>query len=290
MKSKFYITDVFGKEKYSGNQLATFTDASNISDEEMQKIAFEIGFSETTFITSGLKENRGYDVRIFTPLEEVPFAGHPTLGTSYIIKEHILKEEKDSVILNLKAGQIPVEFKGDIFWMKQNQPDFGNIHSKEELAKVLSINKEDIFEEFPVEEVSTGLNMTIVPLKNMDALKRSKTNVMAYDHYCTHTNARPILLFSPEAYESQQTLSVRMFADCFGIPEDPATGSANGCLAAYLAKHNFLKTGSFEIKTGQGYEMGRPSELELKTIKDGSKIDVYVGGKVIPVAEGEWYL
>jgi len=152
----FYILDVFAEEKYAGNQLAVVREAAGLSDGEMQNIAKEMNYSETTFILSDDQRNGGYDVRIFTLAEEVPFAGHPTLGTAYAIQHEIIKEPVETIILNLKVGQIPVTFnyKGedkDILWMQQKEPAFAQIIEPEPISEVLGINTSDIDERFPVQ-------------------------------------------------------------------------------------------------------------------------------------------
>ena len=153
----FYIVDVFAEEKFAGNQLAVVRNAKNLSDGEMLKIAKEMNYSETSFILSDESNNGGFDVRIFTPEEEVPFAGHPTLGTAYIIKHEIIKKDVDKVILNLKVGQIPVTFtnkdKAQILWMKQIQPTFGATIDKEQMVQVLNLDINDIDARFNIQEV-----------------------------------------------------------------------------------------------------------------------------------------
>lgn len=289
MKTKFYITDVFGNNKYSGNQLATFIECIHFSDEEMQQIASEIGFSETTFILSNEIRNGGYEVRIFTPKLEVDFAGHPTLGTAYIINNYVQKKKSAIVKLNLRAGQIPVEFTTDLLWMTQNPPEFGKQLDINFLSDILSIDYSLFDDKFPIEEVSTGLPFTIVPLKSLEALKKAQININLYNEFCKQTDAKGILIFAPQGYEEGQTLSVRMFAHYVGVPEDPATGSANGCLAGYLVKNKYFNSSSINIKVGQGYEIGRPSELSLMANELKERIEIKVGGKVIPIAEGYWY-
>lgn len=286
-KIKYYFTDVFGNEKYSGNQLATFVNCDFLSDKEMQQIAREINFSETTFILDDKMVNGGYNVRIFTPGAEIDFAGHPTLGTAYIIHNYIGNKLSDTVILNLKVGQIKVTVQNGILWMKQLEPQFGKIVEKNAIAALLNIQTEDINEKYPVQEVSTGLPFTIVPLRNMKALKRCKVNTAIYEKFCKKTEAKAILVFSPEGYEKDQHLSVRVFVDYLGIPEDPATGSGNGCLAGYLAEHTYFGSKEIDIITGQGYEIGRPSQIYLRT-GGAEGFNIRVGGNVIKVAEGEW--
>ncbi|WP_330501590.1 PhzF family phenazine biosynthesis protein [Peribacillus frigoritolerans] len=288
----YSIVDVFSNGKYTGNQLAVFKNAGNIPDKEMQQIAKEINFSETTFILSDSKNDGGYDVRIFTPNEEVPFAGHPTLGTAYIIQNEVLEAPLDNIILNFKGGQITVSFNNqeELLWMKQNQPTFGRILDTDKISEVLNIHKENIDDRFPIQEVSTGLPVLVVPLKSLEAVKKVKINREKYFELIEHMDAKAIMVFSPETYDSKNDLNVRDFADYYGIPEDAATGSSNGCLAAYLVKYGYFERSEIDIRVEQGYEIERPSLLFLKADDDNGEIDVHVGGKVVKIAQGEWFL
>ena len=172
-KLTFYIVDVFAEKNYAGNQLAVFRHAEAVSTDEMQQIAREMNFSETTFILSGEQPNGGCDVRIFTPKEEVPFAGHPNLGTAHIIQNEILQGNAKKVCLNLKVGQIPVTFEQNGYcWMKQIEPTFGQQLNREIMAPILGLDVSEIDERYPIEEVSTGLPFFIVPLKTIAGLKR----------------------------------------------------------------------------------------------------------------------
>ncbi|MCT8337568.1 PhzF family phenazine biosynthesis protein [Methanoculleus sp. Afa-1] len=156
--SSYYIVDVFAERRYAGNPLAVVLDAGDLSDTAMQAIAREMHLSETAFVRSGEGEDRAYDVRIFTPEHEVPFAGHPTLGTAHVIREELLKRPVPEVRLNLAAGQIPVSFAPEgIAWMRQNPPVFMDEIPADTLAGVLSLPETTIDPRFPVEEVSTGL-------------------------------------------------------------------------------------------------------------------------------------
>lgn len=287
-KRVFYILDVFTGQKYAGNQLAVFRDAAGIPGEEMQQIAREINFSETTFILSEEPNNGGYDVRIFTPKEEVPFAGHPTLGTAHLIRSEILQGKVDKVVLNLKVGQIPVTFDCDNRGeMQQIQPVFGKVHDSQALAEVLGLDISNIDARFPIQEVSTGLPFFIVPLKNIAALKKAKTNTEKYFGLIEHTEAKGILIFCPETHEAGNDISVRVFVDYYGVPEDPATGSANGCLAGYLSMHRYFGQHDINIRAEQGFEIGRPSLILLRAENRGDGIDVFVGGSAVIVARGE---
>jgi trans-2,3-dihydro-3-hydroxyanthranilate isomerase len=288
-KLSFYIVDVFAEKKYAGNQLAVFRRAEVLSGEEMQQIARETNFSETTFILRDEPRDNGYDVRIFTPGEEVPFAGHPTLGTAAIICSELFKGDADALTLNLNVGKIPVTFSKDGYiWMKQVQPEFGKQHPVNEIAAALNLATDDIEGRFPVQEVSTGLPFFIVPLKSLASLKKAKVNRDKYFAFIKDSWAKGILIFCPQAHEAQNDISVRVFVDCFGIPEDPATGSGNGCLAGYLVKHRYFGKKRIDIRSEQGYEIGRPSLLLLKAEEAGKRIDISVGGKAIIVAKGEW--
>jgi len=291
-KYQFYILDVFAEEKYAGNQLAVVRDAAAFSDDRMQRIAREMNYSETTFILSEEPRQGGYDVRIFTPGAEVPFAGHPTLGTAFIIQREIMKEPAETVILNLKVGPIPVTFgsgekEKDILWMKQNEPTFGRTIEPGPVAKVLGLHESEIDDRYAIQEVSTGLPFIIVPLKSLDAVKRAKVNRDECFKLIEDTQAKMILVFCPETYHRENDLNVRVFCDYVGIPEDPATGSGNGCLAGYLAKHRYFGNGKIDIRVEQGYEIARPSLLYLRAENKQDKIDVSVGGKVILVAKGQ---
>lgn len=292
-KQTFYIVDVFAEEKYTGNQLAVFRNAKALSDARMQKIANEMHYSETTFILSDEQRNGGYDVRIFTPKAELPFAGHPTLGTAYIILSEIVKKPVNKIILNLKVGKIlvtPTYSKEhiDILWMKHKQPIFGKTFDADSVSNILSLDSTDINRKFPIQEVSTGVPSIIVPLKTLKAVKQARISIDKYFNMIKDTQAKALLIFCPEPYNKQNHLNVRFFADYFGVPEDPATGSANGCLAAYLVKHRYFGTDKINIRVEQGYEIGRPSLLLLKAEHKNGKIDVHVGGKVILIAKGEF--
>ncbi len=287
----FYLVDVFAEEKFAGNQLAVILNSETLSSERMQQIANELHFSETTFIQSDRPQNNGYNVRIFTPFNEVPFAGHPTLGTAYVIKHFVEKKDLDSLSLNLGVGQISVYFKKDssdqeILWMKQKPPTFGRTLPISQLSAVLQL-PEDVFDSrFPIQEVSTGLPFFIVALKNLEAVKNAHINFSALLQIASKVHGG-ILIFTPETYKGND-LNVRVFVDLYGIPEDPATGSGNGCLAAYLSHYRYFGTDQVDIRVEQGYEIKRPSLLLLKAQLMQGEIQVQVGGKVIPIASGKF--
>ena len=313
----FYIVDVFtaeDKRKYTGNQLAVVRNARSLTQQEKQGIAKEMHFSETSFILDdkakrGNDVGGGFDVRIFTPGSELPFAGHPTLGTALVIQQEIIKRNVASLCLNLRIGQIPVSISygrglASELWMRQINPTFEEVDSNysssssRALAKVLGIGEEMFDRRFSPEVVSTGLPVTIVPLKSLNAVKRVRINQPEYSNYVKDREAQGILVFSPETYSSRNHLNARFFAESFGVAEDPATGSANGCLAGYLVKHRYFGNDRLlnqVIRVEQGYEVGRPSLLLLKAREESvgeltaatePVIRVEVGGGARMVAKG----
>lgn len=281
----FTIVDVFAEQPYAGNQLAVFRGAAGLSDEQMQTLAREMNFSETTFILSDTPRDGGYDVRIFTVEEELPFAGHPTLGTAYVIRRDIAAA--DQIVLNLKVGQIPVDFMPDgLVWMQQKPPTFGEIYDPEQVAPLIGVNADDIDTRFPVQIVSTGVPFPIIPLKTREAVVRARLNNGMYHEWRTATGRDKVFLFCAEPYDSDNHLNARMF---WGSGEDPATGSANGCLAGYLVKHRYFGTDSINVRVEQGYEIKRKSVLYLRAAPntdDPNVIDVQVGGRVQNMASG----
>lgn len=292
-KHSFYIVDVFAEQKYAGNQLAVFRDAKGLSDEDMQAFAKEMNYSETTFILSEDKRDGGYDVRIFTPAQELPFAGHPTLGTAFVIQQEIIKEPVEKIVLNLKVGQIPVTFKysgegPDILWMKQINPIFGEVFESKPVSEALSLEEKEIDDRFPIQDISTGIPIFVVPLKTLNAVRRAQIDKSKYFKLIRDVQAKAILIFCQETYSKTNHLNVRVFADYYGVPEDPATGSANGCLAGYLAKHRYFGKERINVRVEQGHEIGRPSVLFIKAEDKKDKIDVFVGGRALMIAKGEF--
>lgn len=289
-----YIVDVFAETKYAGNQLAVVRGGADLPTETLQQIAQEMNYSETSFILSDHPEAEGYPVRIFTPAEELPFAGHPTLGTAFIIQQHLLQTAVEQITLNLKLGSFPVQFTytpestPDILWMKQNPPTFGQTFDPTQVTQALGLAPEDYDDRFPIQVVSTGVPFILLPLRSLQALQSAQIDPVPYRALTEKTEARWIYLFCPETHEQGNHLAARMFVvDQKGIWEDPATGSANGCLAGYLCHHRYFNSEIVDVRVEQGYEMGRPSLLLLRSQPEGDQISVSVGGRVIAVAIGK---
>jgi trans-2,3-dihydro-3-hydroxyanthranilate isomerase len=292
---EFNIVDVFAEEKFGGNQLAVFKNTHSLNTSEMQKIAKEMNYSETTFVFSDENKNEGYDVRIFTPQTELPFAGHPTLGTAYVIQKEIIKGQVSEIKLNLKIGQIPVtlDFENKqvrTLWMKQNPPIFGCQYGADIMADILGLDIGDIDESYPICEVSTGFFCFIVPVKTLTSVEKASVNLKKFYDFIEKAKAKTILVFTKETLKNKYDLHVRFFAHYLGIPEDPATGSANGCLAAYLVKYRYFGTEKIDVRVEQGYGLGRPSLLLLESEEKARVINVRVGGKVFMIASGKLFL
>lgn len=289
---RLFIVDVFAEEKYAGNQLAVITDAARLSAAEMQKIARETNFSETTFILSATQRGGCYDVRIFTPVAEIPFAGHPTLGTAWVLRHFIAPERPQRIVVNLQLAPIPVTFRAradgaELAWMQPTYPTFGRRLDPAPFAELLDLRREDLDTAFPVEEVSLGVPFTFVPVKTLAAIKRARFRQDRYEHV-SHMGFNPCLfLISRETYSPANQLNVRMFAGAFGVAEDPATGSANACLAAYVLRHSYLPGDTVDVRVEQGHEIGRPSLLQVRAQRRGEQADIEVGGRVILSARGE---
>lgn len=288
MPHPLYTLDVFTDTKYAGNQLAVVRHAAGIDDTTMQDIAREMNYSETTFIASDTPRDGRFDVRIFTPSNELPFAGHPTLGTAYVILQEILKGTPESITLNLGVGPITVDisYEGDEpseLWMTQKEPEWLETHTIESMAKLIGVKASEFDSRFPIQTVSTGIPMVIIALKSLKAVRQARIDQPAYTTLLRTHGDRGILVFSPETYDPENDYNARVFVDCFGVPEDPATGSANGCLAAWLSRHAFNGETSVNAKVEQGYEIKRPSQLFLHATPQSTK----VGGKVVMVSRGQ---
>ncbi|MCO8267890.1 PhzF family phenazine biosynthesis protein [Haloferax sp. AB510] len=287
-QNAFHTVDVFATAKYAGNQLAVFEGADALSSEQMGALANEMNYSETTFIEGGSPDD-GYDVRIFTPDGEIPFAGHPTLGTAAILREQF--GAGDEVTLNLGVGPISVEVRSDgsdseQYWMTQNAPAFGAELDRETLAEVLSLDVADFDANWPIQVVSTGLPAVMIPLCDRDALARSEVFVPAYRSFFDDVGVENLFLFCPDPRDDANDFAARMYAPGHGVAEDPATGSANGCFAGYLARHRYFDDDEIEVTVEQGYEMGRPSHLHLEAEDRGGEVAVRVGGRVEFVSTG----
>ena len=288
-KFHYKLLDVFTKTPLAGNMLAVFTDARGLTDDEMQKLAKETNLSETTFIFPRDKEleaQRGVKVRIFTVNEELPFAGHPTLGTANVLR---LGDQK-LVELDLKAGKIPVTFEdakdGGLAFgeMRQRDPEFGQKHKREDIAPLGGLRPEDLSDHLPIQTVSTGLTFMIVPVRTPELMKQLQYNAALASKYLSNSDAKFIFWVCPNDGNSPR-LNARMI---FYNGEDPATGSASGCATAWMRMYGVIQDNE-RVLISQGVEMKRPSEIYVRAEKSGEKVtNVRVGGHTVQVGEGDF--
>ena len=289
MEYECFFVDVFTDTPYSGNQLAVFPGADGLDSTQMQKLAQEINYSETTFILDEGGPEADFHVRIFTIQSELPFAGHPIIGTAYTIMNILdyRTDKKDVLKLKTNVGAIPVEKTGDNIWMTQNDPDFLGRHTDlREIADLVGLSPEDISNDLPVEEVSTGNNILIIPVSNLSAIQRAAGNVNNMTKFFRNRTILAPYLFTLETVNTEAKIHTRLFAPHMGIIEDPATGSAAGPLTAFLLKHRVFGD-SFEIINEQGIEMGRPSKILMKgEVKN--RYTIKVGGTCAYTGRG-WF-
>jgi len=299
---EFVQLDVFTQTPLVGNPLAIFTDARGLDDAEMQALAREMNLSETTFILPrgpATEAREGKKVRIFTVAEELPFAGHPTLGTAlylYASRAAPVSEQSTQITLDLKAGKIPVRFTADsenagrnrvdgqVFGeMRQRDPEFGMTLSREEVAGVIGIAADEIPPQWSIQSVSTGLTFTIVPFRNQQSLANLNFAYARAAEFLKNTGAKFFYFLCPERREGRLEARARMF---FYGGEDPATGSAAGCAASWMVQHGIAKSDE-QVLIRQGVEIRRPSEMYVRATRDGQRVtDVRVGGYAVEVLRG----
>jgi trans-2,3-dihydro-3-hydroxyanthranilate isomerase len=287
----FIQLDVFSAQPFEGNSLAVFPDASGLSHAEMQLIAKEMNLSETTFILprdAAVERERGVRVRIFTVEEELPFAGHPTLGTAFVLRGSTGAKE---VVLDLNVGPVPVRFEeiaGEPVFgeMTQQDPVFGQEHDREAVIRATGLRDGDIDPSLPVMTVSTGLPYTVVPLRGLDAISSLNIDLRAAAEYLSRTGGKFFYFVTRETVDPNARLHARMI---FYNGEDPATGSAAGCCSAWMVACGVAKPDE-RVLIEQGIEMKRPSRIFVQAgKKDDRVVNVRVGGNVVEVLRGEIY-
>jgi trans-2,3-dihydro-3-hydroxyanthranilate isomerase len=284
----FTTVDVFTSIPLQGNQLAVFTDARGLTDAEMQAIALEMNFAETTFVLPrdpAIERERGIRVRIFTVAEELPFAGHPTLGTATVLRG---KTGAAAIHLDLNAGKIPVQFMerdGLPFGqMTQRDPEFGQRHTREDVAQAAAIEVADIADDVPIQTVTTGNPFAIVPVRSLAVLPKLAPVWPRMHAYLEKTDAKFFYFVSRQAQAPDARMQARMF---FYRGEDPATGSAAGPCAAWAVQYAVIKPEE-QVLIEQGVEIKRLSRIYIAAGKEGSKVvNIRVGGHAVEVTRGE---
>ena len=284
----FVHLDVFTAVPLQGNQLAVFTDVRGLTDAEMQAVAREMNLSETTFILprdAATERERGVRVRIFTVNEELPFAGHATLGTAMVLHN---ASGAGMVNLDLNVGKIPVQFTvkdGLPFGqMTQREPQFGQKHSREDVACAAGIPASDIADDVPIQTVSTGNAFAMVPVRSLAVLQKLAPTWSIMNEYLTKTDAKFFYFVSREAVNSQARLQTRMI---FYGGEDPATGSAAGPCVAWAVQYGIIQPEE-QALLEQGVEMKRKSRIYVTAGKQSDKVvNIRVGGNAVEVMRGE---
>ncbi len=298
---KFYQADVFTSQPFGGNPVAVFPDADGLTDDELQQIAREMNLSETVFVFSPTDPAAVARLRIFTPTQEIPFAGHPVLGTFYVLAQLgriSIQEPVTSVVQECNIGLFSVELHAEQsrvvrVVMSQPKPEFLDpIEAVDDVYLIggaLSLPKHVIADtKWPLQVVSTGLPVLIVPVRTLTAVRSINPDASAIINVCERFGANGIMVFTTVTVESFASVHARMFAPKIGILEDPATGSAGGALGAYLVQNGVVEVGPMtDILIEQGYEIDRPSRILVQVESDDDVIQgVKVGGHCVMVVEG----
>jgi trans-2,3-dihydro-3-hydroxyanthranilate isomerase len=289
MRYDFMIVDVFTDEAFGGNQLAVLTDARGLTAEGMQIITREFNFAETTFVLPPDDPNHAAHVRIFTPGRELPFAGHPTVGTACVLAMSGVREP-GALVLEEGVGPVPVvvEQKGDSYSARlrlDRGPDMpDSVPSTKEAAELLSLHPSDIADVFAA---SLGVNFTFVQLKDQGTVDRAKLDMDAWTRLLETAWGPAIYLFAGDLSDGSEVYA-RMFAPSFGIAEDPATGAAAAALIGAAGVRSGIADGEIRIDINQGVQMGRPSLIRASvTLEGGAVGSIYVGGGTAFVAQGQ---
>ncbi|MGA9206302.1 MAG: PhzF family phenazine biosynthesis protein [Terriglobales bacterium] len=286
----FVKVDVFSARALEGNQLAVFTNARGLRDSEMQALAREMNLAETTFVLPrprAVEAKQGIKVRIFTVQEELEFAGHPTLGSAFVLR----KANQREVALDLKVGRIPVRFEelnGKLFGeMLQRDPVMGSFHDKRAVALAAGLDPDAIDPDLPIQTVSTGMSFAMVPLRSLEVIRNFNPSWKRMAEYVEPTDAKFLYFVTRETVDPKARLHARMI---FYNGEDPATGSAAGCCAAWMVEHGVARPDE-RVLIEQGLEIQRPSRIFVRASRTGNKIvNVRVGGNVVKLMRGEVFL
>ena len=293
MEISFYQVDVFTDHIFGGNPLAVFTDGQCFREEDLQMVAREMNLSETTFVYPSTRDEADFDVRIFTPTREIPFAGHPTLGTAYVLRKNgWVTKDKNPIRLNLKAGIIPVWAEKDKDFMQHPAAKtLYELDRSEKIAQALGLSLTHLDGTLPVQVVSTGFPALLVPVGSLQAMKEITLNSQTLHEILEPLEIDMIYPFCRETVRTENTVHSRAFAPGLGITEDPATGSVAGAMGAYWASLENNQDIEIAMVIEQGYEMERPSIINVEVSKQGGKVQkIRVGGQTQPVFTGRMNL
>jgi trans-2,3-dihydro-3-hydroxyanthranilate isomerase len=286
---RVHIVDVFAERRYTGNPLAVVLGGDALPAEAMLQIAAEFNFSETTFLGSAAQANGAYRTRIFTPAGEIAFAGHPILGTGWVIRRSMAAGA--AVRLALGVGEVLVSFElaqgAETAWFDAPAITAGKQCPPEPIAAALGIGTRDLDPVLPVQQMSAGTAALIVPLRSLDALRRSRLDLAAFAPLAAAGFPPLVYLFCRETHRSENQLCARFFFDAHGVREDPATGNGAAFLGKYLLEQGYLGGSDLSLRIEQGHELRRPSLVMLRARRLGGEQSIRVGGAVVPVFEGE---
>lgn len=295
MSQQVHIVDVFAEQPYTGNPLAVVIGEPALDDALMQRIAAEMNFSETTFLSPTPEADGGYRVRIFTPAREIAFAGHPILGTAWVIRQQLAPQAAE-VRLNLAVGPVPVSFEAaeegredrcDTAWFQAPLVSLGSTCAHAPLASALGLNLDDLDLDFPVQMVSAGTGAMIVPLRGLDALRRARLDLTAYAGLVEQGFPPLTYLFCRQTYDPRNDLCARFFFEAHGVREDPATGNGAAFLGHWLLAHGYFRKQPLNLRIEQGHEVRRPSLVMLRAATEDGVNRVSVGGYVVATVRGE---
>jgi trans-2,3-dihydro-3-hydroxyanthranilate isomerase len=301
MKQLYYsLVDVFTTRPFGGNQLAVFHDAHGLPTETMQALAKELNLSECAFVLPTSAATYDYRVRFFTPAVELPMAGHPTIGTAFVLAHKgmiQLNEPETTITFEEGIGAVPVTVstqhgRPDLIQMRQPLPTFGpEFEDREAIAHLLSLDTALLDAALPLEVVSCGVPFLFVPVKSLEAMRAIRFRLDVWERVLRDFAAPHVFAFTREVELPGSTVHGRMFAPAMGIAEDPATGAATGPLGSYLVRHGLTRSagrGSIELLSEQGLEMGRPSQVQMKIALDGQRISgVAIGGHCYFMGAGQ---
>jgi trans-2,3-dihydro-3-hydroxyanthranilate isomerase len=292
MAQRFHMVDVFAERRYVGNQLAVVVGPDYPSDGTMQEFTAEMNYSETAFVRSEPDDDGGYGARVFTPEREIAFAGHPILGAAWVVRQHFAPKGCQSILMNLMIGQIPVTFGSspdgrEIAWFRGPSVLLGKTCHRDQIAIALGISEEDIDDKGPVQQLSAGTSVMMVPLRSLEALRRSRLNIAAFAPLAARGFPPLVYLFCAETHSPENDLCARFFFNAHGVREDAATGNGAAFLGTYLLEHRLFAESRLSLRIEQGHEVRRPSLILLDAQMSSEGPVVNVGGGVISTVQGE---
>ncbi|MBM3367995.1 MAG: PhzF family phenazine biosynthesis protein [Betaproteobacteria bacterium] len=287
---RLFLVDVFAQSPLAGNPLAVVVSDTALADATMQAIAAEMNFSETTFVPRTARADGAFPVRMFTPAQEVDFAGHPILGTAWVVRRNVLRASAPEIRLALNVGVVPVTFEGkghsEVAWFEAPPVTLGARLPPSFVARALGLGARDVEMRPPVQVARSGTPATLVPVRSLDALRRARLDLARLGPLVSQGAPKLAYLFCREAEGTGNHVTARFFFVANGVREDPATGNGAAFLGAYLLEHGVMGPGPLDLRIEQGTDVGRPSLVRLRAHRAQGRVVTSVGGGVLPVARG----